>query len=550
MKVHRFKVARLARPVRRTLLALLEGMHPERLVEDMLRHRSTWVWVGEFLHPHEYAKRYPNVARAFQVVRGKGPNGEPAPVFRGWSTRLEAAATTRNATQMTALLAERPGELARRLDHALRVAGADDAAVDGVVGAFLEHVEALATPVLATLRAALPTRCAKASVRVYWPQGKVTTGVSAPDARTPLPARAIEPLVTCIEAELLRRFANKPGFEDAVIDEALASIVAPFNERTASPSAVALPRGSRVQVPDGKLLRLFLHWCEPEKGGHTTDLDLSVAFYDATWEYRGVCSYYELRTPGPSGDIATSSGDLRSAPWPDGASEFVDVHRDRALAAGFAYAVMVVTAYAGMPFGQLERAFAGVMLRDDAMGHHFDPRTVTLKFALQGEHGVYLPLVLDLRDGRVHWLDVHNKGGFANNVAKSKKAIAKICPELMTYFASGVRPSVLDLALLHAAARCKRVFLRGVPSAPRSYAGDGPAMRLFVRRPGEDAPAFHERLVRGDADEPRARPLRADGPPALALLFRGDLALPAGSAVYALFREQTTPTLAASDLCS
>jgi hypothetical protein len=84
-------------------------------------------------------------------------------------------------------------------------------------------------------------------------------------------------------------------------------------------------------------------------------------------------------------------GDLRDAPWPDGASEFVDVYREQALAAGVRYAVMVVNAYAGMPFSLLERAFAGVMLRDDPDAEHFDPRTVELKFALDGENGIFLP---------------------------------------------------------------------------------------------------------------------------------------------------------------
>jgi len=40
-----------------------------------------------------------------------------------------------------------------------------------------------------------------------------------------------------------------------------------------------------------------------------------------------------------------------------------------------------------------------------------------------------------------------------------------------------------------------------------------------------------------------------DGP-AMAVLFRGDLDLPAGSVIYALFRERVVPSLAASDLLS
>ncbi len=317
-------------------------------------------------------------------------------------------------------------------------------------------------------------------------------------------------------------------------------MVAPFNERTASKSAISLPRGSRVPVPEGKLVRLFLHWCQPAEEGRPTDLDLSVGLYDDSWRYVGVCSYYQLKLKGKDGAlIAQSAGDLQDGPWPDGATEFVDLHRGQALAAGVRYAVMVVNNYRGMPFSRLERGFAGVMLRDDPGGRHFDPRTVQLKFALDGENGVFLPMVLDLRDSVLHWLDVHAKGEFEmNNVETSNAAITKICPELMMYFGSGVRASMFDLGLLHAAARCERVFVRGERTAQ------------FVRRPGETAAAFHARLVRGEADEPRSQTPRADGPPILAMLYRGDVDLPKGSSAYALFRERVTPWLAASDLLS
>lgn len=537
VRISRFKMARLPRPLRRALLGVLEGMHPDRLAEDMLRHRSFWVWVGEFLHPHEYAARFPNAARAFQIVRGKAPDGTPAPEFRTWYSRLEERAQTGDTDAMLAILAERPGELARRFDHTLRIADGD-AARDRVVATFASGVAAFATPVLLTLRSHLRSRTAPAAIRVYWPKGRVARGVSSPDERATLPRRSIDAALAAIDLELLRRFAERPRFAGCVIDRGLRDVVAPFNERTASRAAISLPRGSRVPVPAGKLVRLFLHWCQPKGSPWASDLDLSVAFYDDAWRYVGVCSYYELRAHGTGGVLmASSSGDLTNAPWPDGASEFVDLHRVPAIASGVRYAVMVVNNYAGQPFSQLERGFAGLMLRDDPGGHHFDPRTVELKFALDGENGVFMPLVLDLRENLLHWLDVQSKGRFEmNNVETSKKAIAKICPELMTYFTSGVRTSMFDLGLLHAAARCDRVFVRG------------DAVAEFVRRPGEGALSFHARLVRGEADEPRSRSPRADGPPVLALLFRGDMDLPDGSSAYTLIRERVTPSLAASDL--
>lgn len=539
IRVRRFKVARLSRPLRRALLGILESLDPARLVEDMLRHRSYWVWIGEFLHPHEHASRFPNVARAFQIVRTKAPDGTPAPPFETWNARLERTIREGDLAAMVALLGERPGELARRIDHALRIAGADAGNIERVLAALRDKLPSLATPVLVALAAHLPQRSAPAPVRVYWPKGRVALGPSRRDRRAVLPRPAIDAATRDIEAELLRRFAEKPSFAQGLIDGALRTVLVPFNERTASPASVSLPRGSRISVPPGKQPRLFLHWCQPQDDRTACDLDLSVAFYDRSWTYVGVCSYYQLRFEAARGTVARSSGDLRDAPWPEGATEFVDIDHGVARAAGIRYAVVVVNNYAGLPFSQLDRGFAGLMLRDDAGGHHFDPRTVELRFTIAGENGVFLPLVLDLEESALHWLDVQARGQFEmNNVETSRPAIAKLCPELITYFASGTRMSMFDLGMLHAAARCRSVIVRGRPHAE------------FIRRPEEDAGAFHDRIRHGRADREHHALAALPPDPALAILYRGDLELPAGSSTYALFREQILPTLAAGDLLS
>ena len=135
---------------------------------------------------------------------------------------------------MLAILKERPGEFARRFDFAIRVAGDDAAAIDDIVNSLVVLMPALATPVLLTLRNHLPKRRGPARVRVYWPKGQVAKGVSSSDVRADLPAHAIEPTVVAIETELLRRFSEKPSFNQCVIDEDLRNIPVPFNERTAS----------------------------------------------------------------------------------------------------------------------------------------------------------------------------------------------------------------------------------------------------------------------------------------------------------------------------
>ncbi|HWN67741.1 MAG TPA: RING finger family 4 domain-containing protein, partial [Haliangium sp.] len=220
-KIHRFPMAKLARPLRRALLALMEGFGEEALTEDMLRHRSFWVWAGEFLHPHEYAKRFPKVARAFQVVRKYAPDGARAPAFAGFKARLEAVAAARDAPAMVALLRDRPGELGRRLDHALRIAGKDERAITEIVRAFDKAAPRLSTPLLLGLYRYLPARSRPVARRVYWPKGAVTTGFWAPDDRPPLSSDAIGAATGAVTAELLRRFGEKPALDTIVIDEAL-----------------------------------------------------------------------------------------------------------------------------------------------------------------------------------------------------------------------------------------------------------------------------------------------------------------------------------------
>jgi hypothetical protein len=532
--VYRFRVARLPRSLRKTLLALLDAMPESSLMEDIQRHAAYWVWVGRFLHPGEYAERFPTAARAFEVVRKRRPDGTRVPRHRGFASRVEAA-LREGGDGLTETLAERPGDMARRLDHALRVLAADAAATDRLLETFQAELPAMATPVLLTLAAHLPSRGERAPLRIYWPKGAVARAVTGPDTREPLEARTREAFVTAIEDELLRRLAEKPAVDAALIDEALRRVPVPFNERTAARGAIALPRGASVPVAMDEHMRLFLHWCQPQGTRQSTDLDLSVAFYAGDWTYQGVCSFYQLTTTEQGEAIAKSAGDFQDAPFPDGATEFVDVDLDAARRAGIRYAVAVVTAYAGLPFDALERAFAGLMFRKDVFGAHFDPRTVALKFALSGQHGVYLPLVVDLEEGRLHWLDMYSRGDFQfNHVDASKAAISTIGPRMIAYFGSGVRPSMYDMALLHAASRAERVYLRG--HGIRCIARDGASPRAFLDRLRQEAG-----VASGLPDAPG---------PLFAALLEGDVALPAASDRYVLFPGVTTGTMAAADLLS
>ena len=218
--VRRFKTAKLPRPLRRALLAILEGMDPDRLVEDMLRHRSTWVWVGEFLHPHEYAKRFPNVARAFQVVRGKAPDGSPAPPFHGFHARVVRAERAGIRAPCSTCSPRAPASSGAASTTCCASRRTTRRGTGSAPRSRARSGSSRRRPSCSRCAATSPARVAKQAARVYWPKGPVAIGVGAPDARPLLGPGAIEPAVRAIEAELLRRFGALPAFPLGLVDDA------------------------------------------------------------------------------------------------------------------------------------------------------------------------------------------------------------------------------------------------------------------------------------------------------------------------------------------
>src|SRR5205814_10447654 len=145
--------------------------------------------------------------RAFRVVRAKAPDGTQAPAFQTWYSRLDRTVRARDIDSMLGVLTERPGEFARRFDHALRVAG-DDAARDRIVGTFANEIPSLALRCCSLSSATSPLASGRPTFASTGPR-RVAKGVSSTDERATLPSRAIEPAVRAIEAERLHRIAPK-----------------------------------------------------------------------------------------------------------------------------------------------------------------------------------------------------------------------------------------------------------------------------------------------------------------------------------------------------
>jgi hypothetical protein len=154
------KFVKFTRAWRRILFAWLE--RAGNPVEDMLRWKQRWIRLGERLHPGDYADAFPKTYAAFKVLR----NDERVPTF---NSQMEAVFAAKDATGALNMLESRPGDLARRLDHLLRMAPDQQA----VLAKFRQTAVKVSTPVLLQMIAHFRQRDSMPDLRIFFPKGEV-----------------------------------------------------------------------------------------------------------------------------------------------------------------------------------------------------------------------------------------------------------------------------------------------------------------------------------------------------------------------------------------
>ncbi|MEV6396292.1 MXAN_6230/SCO0854 family RING domain-containing protein [Streptomyces sp. NPDC051907] len=510
----------LSRSLRRELLAVLDGLHLASLIEDLRRHPSVWKRAAESLHPYEQYARHPKTAIAFAVLRetdtaafpelldlaARHPRWVRAEGGRlravTWNSGVEVALAGRDLPTALRLLGQRPGELLRRLDHVLRLRTEEqgEESVPEPLAEALAHAlpRAGVGPLLSAL-GSLRVRCRPGGRRVFFPRGEVTRAFATDEVRAPLPRALTGRVCALLEAEALRRLGDREPYDHAVIDSGLADLVVPFAEHASAKTLVAVPRGSTQPLPEGDVLRLFLHWTQP--ADRRVDLDLSVALFDAEWRFTGLCDYTSLVH---AERAAVHSGDLTSAPAPHGATEYVDLDLPALAASGSVYAMPIVFSFNNVAFDELLDAFAGFMElhADGPRDSSYDPRTVRQRFDLAGESLVCVPMLVDLRTREALWTDLHlpPAGGF-QSIRSHTGDLGRIARDLSAYFRSGSRTTLWDLAVWHACARTREVTV---------VRRDG-ELWTYHRRPDEDPLSFAARLTAPNAPDLKAASAGLDG---------------------------------------
>jgi Prokaryotic RING finger family 4 len=549
----------IPRTNRKGILSILDSIYLNSLVEDMLRNEGDWKRIGEILHPFEYVSKYPTISTAFAVIRGLKLNNDKVSkaitnvvkrnkdicidnnevIFETYSSKLQKSIDDKEYDKLVDLLSERPGELSRRIDQVLRLSDKTEHE-EKVVDVICKNLHKMTSPILLNLSSYLNARTSILETRIFFPKGDISKAWYMDDEREPLSVEIAAPIIFSIEEELVKR--SEINLKKSIIDERLEDLVVPFSERSVSKSLVRLPRGSKLPLPDSNKLRLFLHWMEDDNN-QTIDLDLSTAFYDYDWKHVGQCDYTELQF---GNNAAKHSGDYTSAPKPNGASEFIDLDIQKLLEKGVRYVSYVVFSYNAIPFDQMSMAFSGWMPLDNDKGKVFEPRKIEQKFDLDGDSKIIVPMIIDLETKEMYWVDINQRSDSGyNSVHRFKSQIGKMGKSLLTYFDSKTRPSLYQLAAIHAS-KTDEVILRKKDDK----------MVKLNKEENETDFDFYQRILSksGETYEfEETEDEETENPPILAITYKDDFKIPEKSISYSLYRENDTSnieTLNASDLIS
>lgn len=428
------KFTSISKSNRKLLLRSLENIGS--ITEDMLRHKNRWKRLGERLHPFEYKHKFPKCFEAFDIIRNDKP-------FKTFNSQVEKGLTDKNLTGLTALLSSRPGEFARKLDKLIRLTDNPKE----VIISFSAIAAGVSTPVLLQVLTHFKNRNKPKALRTFFPKGNVGKA-KAIDYNLPAISQTVcDEIVSITEKALISKFSRYKPLGKVYVDEKLKNYTVPFAMRSASKALKTIARGSKIDLPAGNSIRFFIYW---KDGNSRTDLDLSALALDTDSGFITTIAYYNLKDHG-----GYHSGDITSAP--DGASEFIDIDISVCLKQGIRYVLMSVNSFTNQPYCDLPYCFAGFMIRQFAnSGEIYEPLTVENKFDLTANSRVAIPLIIDLYDRKVIWVDLSLKGNpsTVNNVHNNLSSTTIINKSMTTL----VKPNLYDLLDLHIKARGEKTF--------------------------------------------------------------------------------------------
>ena len=224
-------------------------------------------------------------------------------------------------------------------------------------------------------------------------------------AETPAEFKRRKTKLSGVDADLIADRIDElmaDHYEDKVkgnvyISPKMANIALPLQETASSTGFGVLPKGSRIPIPNNKVIRAFTYWEQ------VNDIDLSVHGIDDKGRKREFSwrTMYQRQS-----DYICYSGDVTDGFY--GGSEYFDVNlkaykkahpHDR-------YLVFCNNVFSGKPFSNC-LCTAGYMVRDKvSSGEIFEPKTVQTAYTINANSTYAYLFAIDLQENELVWLNM------------------------------------------------------------------------------------------------------------------------------------------------
>jgi hypothetical protein len=199
--------------------------------------------------------------------------------------------------------------------------------------------------------------------------------------------------------------------------------------------------GDRYQLPKNTELVLFIHWVQ---GTVRVDLDLSVIMETTNGETEKV-DYTQLKD---EHSTICHSGDIREAPAPKGASEYVVFNLDK-VAQHYKRLSFLVYSFNAIPFDNLETAIVGLGTKDE-QGKGLGPFGCHVLSAcqLRGNCESNLLGMADLERGELHFINsnIVSPNYTSYSVQSTSKSVNHTVECYLEWLSRCAPPSYLQVA--------------------------------------------------------------------------------------------------------
>ena len=181
------------------------------------------------------------------------------------------------------------------------------------------------------------------------------------------------------------------------IDNNMDGFTIPYDEVNGANGIGVMPKGSRIKIPDNKIIRAFTYW------ERVPDIDLSLIMInndDTTKEFSWRTNAFN------EGEAILFSGDQTSGI--NGGSEYydIDLKRIKEEYSEARYLVVADNVFSGMLFKDCE-VYAGYMERDRLdSGEVYEPRCVKSKFKINASSRFAYMYAIDLATDEIIWLNI------------------------------------------------------------------------------------------------------------------------------------------------